>query len=118
MDFVHTVGWFFRQNGVKAFAIVPKRAPVEFVTVELTGLSAGSVPGVLSGTLAVQCWADTEQAAAALLKKCRRIILGLPDAPGSFVESVRVNSAYSWPDPEGAKYRYQMVVSLFGYDQE
>lgn len=93
--------------GHDAYANVPADPPTEFVTVERTG---GSVTDLVDHpSLAIQCWAATDEAAERLANAVRAQILTGARPPG--VTRVDVNSGpYRFYDEYTRCPRYQMAL--------
>lgn len=95
------------QLGYDAYANVPADPPAEFVTVERTG---GSVTDLVDHpSLAIQCWAATDEAAERLANVVRaQIVCG---ARPFGVTRIDVNSGpYRFYDEYTRCPRYQMAL--------
>ena len=103
------INWFNTQNlGVTAYGGVPADRPNRFVTVERTG---GAVTTFRDfPTLAVQTWAQSAAAAAALADTIRHALPGLTSVEQ--IARVEIGSTYNWPDPLSGQPRYQTILTL------
>lgn len=102
------VSWLLAM-GYEASSDVPGDQPGEFVTVERTGGPASSF--VDRPTVAVQCWADTDERAEALSHEVR--LRMLTELPPRGVHSVRANAGpYKFNDPATRRPRYQLVLDV------
>lgn len=96
---------------VRVSGDVPSPVPTSFVTVEKTG--AGRENRINSATIAVQCWAETRDAAAqlcALAESAMYAIAGEPE-----ISRCSLDTSYNFPDQARNKPRYQAVFSLTHY---
>ena len=95
--------------GYDAYANVPADPPASFVTVERTG---GSVSDMVDHpTIAVQCWAPTDEAAERMANELRvQIVTG---ARPQGVTRVAVNSGpYRFYDEYTRCPRYQLALDV------
>ena len=92
-----------------ASSLVPAKRPNEFITIERTG--GGYSLGRDEVNLAVQCWAQSE-ARAYELACIARVVLSDARELVSEVCSSRVESIYSFPDPDSRAFRYQLDVYM------
>lgn len=82
--------------------------PDSFVTVEKTG--AGYDNRTRSATLAIQSWARSRAAAAALCETVEAIMDG--SAADANISRCRLNSSYDFTDTATKRYRYQAVFDI------
>lgn len=93
------------------YAEVPEANSGSFVVVEKTG--SGRVNRLDSATLAVQSYADTLAAAAALNETVKASMFDM--IAEDSVSSVRLNSDYNFTDTSTKRYRYQAVFVVTYY---
>lgn len=100
---------WLNENGHQAFADVPNPKPTEFVTVEKTG---GGIRNVRIGSarVAVQCWSTSRYNAARLADTVISQLDALLAMP--HVRYATVNSLFNFPDADGKKARYQIVLDV------
>lgn len=96
---------------VPAFAEVPPAPPDTFVVVDKTG--SGRENFILSATFAVQSYAPTKYAAAALNERVKAAMDRLVERDE--VISSRLNSDYPYPDTAQKRCRYQAVYDVRHY---
>ena len=95
--------------GYEAHNRVPKGAPPEFVTVERAGGGESSL--VDHPSMAVQCWAATEERAEAMANTLRLAMR--TSRPPAGIHSVRVDAGpYPLPDEATRRPRYQFVLDV------
>lgn len=90
---------------------VPPAPPDTFVVVDKTG--SGRENFILSATVAVQSYAPTKYAAAALNEQAKGAMDRLIELDE--IISSRLNSDYPFPDTSTKQYRYQAVYDLQHY---
>lgn len=90
---------------------VPSPLPPRFVTVEQTG---GRRPEKIgSATLAVQCWAQSRDAAGQL---CEDVIAAMEAITAADeISRCELDTAYNYTDTERRKPRYQAVFDITHY---
>lgn len=111
MNIEATIIEYLNKNGIKAVADIPATRPDEFVTVERTGGSFGSV--VLDRpTVAVQAWSTTRYKASELMTEVDTLMRNLVSISG--VSKCSRNSLYNYPDESGHP-RYQAVYDIVTY---
>lgn len=93
---------------------VPAAMPASFVTVERTG--SYNENHLDTYTLAVQSWAPTQYAAAALNKSVRTAMQGLLSL-GS-IARVKLSSDYDFTDASTKHNRYQGVYEVVYYEED
>ena len=96
---------------VPVYMEVPAKPPDVFVLVEKTGSSRAN--RVNRATLAVQSWAETMPAAAALNEEAKAVMDGLSELDS--ISACRLNSDYNFTDTTTKHYRYQAVFDLVFY---
>ena len=89
--------------GVRAYPEVPSDKPGEFITVEQTGSSEGSVSRV---SLAVQAWAQTRKRAREIAEAAKAAVCDLDEVDNIF--NPEAESVYRYPDPDSRMARYQL----------
>lgn len=99
-----------------AYAEVPPNPPEEYVTVEKTGSSRldGSAGLIDSATLALQSYAPTLAAAAALNERVKAAMDAIPATTG--VTRAALNGDYPYTDTANKRRRYQAVYDLVYYN--
>lgn len=101
---------YLKGNGFDAYADVPNPRPSEFVTVERTGGSRGSV-ATDKPVIAVQAWSTSRYTASELMLSVDACMDGITlDAE---IAKCKRNSMYNYPDENQA--RYQAVYDLVTY---
>lgn len=90
---------------------VPPAPPASFVVVDKTG--SGRENFILSATFAVQSYAPTKYAAAALNEQTKEAMDRLIELDE--IISSSLNSDYPFPDTSTKQYRYQAVYNLQHY---
>ena len=96
---------------VPVYGEVPSAPPDTFVVVDKTG--SGRENFILSATFAVQSYAPTKYAAAALNEQAKEAMDRLIELDE--IISSRLNSDYPFPDTSTKQYRYQAVYDLQHY---
>lgn len=99
---------YLREKGFSAYANVPAKRPVEFVTVERTGGSHDAV-AIDRPTVVIQSWSDSRLNASILAYNVNEAMLKC-DAEG--VMRVSCNSMYNFPDTDSDTNRYQAVYDI------
>lgn len=99
---------YLRDNGMSAYADVPKPRPPKFVTVERTGGPADSVR-IDRPTVAVQAWAQSRYEASELMDQVDGYMRDIAVGTNGIMKCTR-NSLYNWPDED--QPRYQAVYDL------
>lgn len=95
-------------TGILAYLDVPKDAPDEFVTVELTGGGGTYLEAV---ALDVDCWASTRKRAKAMSKIVAAAVPELDEEPNIF--GPKVENVYRMNDPDTGRPRYVVSLSLW-----
>lgn len=99
------------QLAVPTVMEVPEDPPGTFVVLEKTG--SGQRDYICDAMLAVQSYAPTKAAAAALNEKVKAVMAALPELPD--IGRVELNSDYDFTDTTTKTPRYQAVFSVVYY---
>ena len=87
---------------------VPSPRPQRFVTVEQTGSRQSNL--VYSATLAVQSWAESREAAAALNERIKTAMIASKASPN--VLSCSLSTDYNYPELDTRSPRYQAIFNV------
>lgn len=93
---------------VRVSGDVPSPMPDSFVTVEQTG--SGRVNRISSATLAVQSWAPTRAAAAALNAQVEAAMEAMAAEPE--ISRCALDTSYNYTDTATRRPRYQAVFDV------
>lgn len=99
---------------VPVYGDLPEDFPMTFVTVEKTG--SYTKDHIVTETLAIQSWADTQYNAAALNKTVKQTMKGLLDL--DCVSRVKLNSDYNFIDVTTKRDRYQAVFEVVYFEED
>lgn len=104
----YVILWLSGRLPVRVSADVPSPMPAAFVTVEKT--SASEVNRISSARIAVQCWAESRDAAAQLCAQVEQVMTGISAEPE--ISRCVLDTSYNFPDLERKRPRYQAVFAL------
>lgn len=99
-----------------AYGEVPADPPDEYITVEKTGSGRidGSAGLIDAATLAIQSYAPTLAAAAALNERVKKAMDAIPATTG--ITRADLNGDYPYSDTANRRRRYQAVYDLVYYN--
>lgn len=99
---------YLKEQGIEAFADVPKPRPASFATVERVGGSFDSVI-IDRPVVAIQAWAQTRYEASTLMYEIDGHMRDIATGTNGIMRCNR-NSLCNWPDEN--QPRYQAVYDL------
>lgn len=108
------IAYLAERLSVPVSGAIPEDFPMTFVTVEKTGSYTRNY--IVTETLAIQSWADSQYNAAALNKLVKHEMTGLLELDS--VSRVHLNSDYNWIDTTTKRDRYQAVYEVVFYEED
>lgn len=93
---------------------LPEDFPMTFVSVEKTGSYVRD--HIVTETLAIQSWADTQYNAAVLNKAVKAAMPGLLEL--DCIGRVKLNTDYNYTDTTTKRQRYQAVYEVVYYEED
>ena len=102
------IGYLSGALDVPVSGDVPSPRPQRFVTVEQTGSRQDNL--VYSATLAVQSWAESREAAAALNERVKTAMIASKASP--HVLRCSLSTDYNYPELDTRSPRYQAIFNV------
>ena len=107
------IQYLSEQLTVPVYGEVPDDFPLTFVTVEKTGSYTENF--IVTETLAIQSWADSQYNAAVLNGEVKAAMVGLLELDS--ISKVKCTTDYNYVDTTTKRDRYQAVFDVVYYEE-
>ncbi len=102
------IKWLSQGTNTPCYHNIPQRPPEAFITIKRVG---GYITNVTDhADIAVQTWGKTPEKACQLAYTVIRYVIS--NQPPSSIYSIKASSMYEYPDDEGLRGRYQVLLEI------